>query len=508
MSTYTMTVCSDGITRSIPLPEGDTVLDALRRAGIREVSAPCGGAGKCRGCTVLIDGAEALACRTRPGRDCTVVLPGIHSAVVETRGAADIPPCGDGLGLAVDIGTTTVAAFLYDLSVGKLLSCASGRNAQHLYGADVISRISHSENKNGLSVLCGAIRRQLDEFIDELCAAADRERSEINRVSIAGNTVMEHIFDGLSPSGIGRAPFTALSLFGDIRPAEGIFRGLSDGCEIYFCPALAGYIGGDITAGLLAAGASEFGELSLFLDIGTNGEMALGSRDGYLCCACAAGPAFEGAEIECGMDSSGGAIDIVSYVNQCIELHVVDGLPAHGICGSGLIDAVAVMTQCGALSYSGRMTPPEEAAPAIASRLRRASDGSLRFYLADEVYVSAADIRKVQLAKAAIRAGIDTLLELEGRSYADIGRVLIAGGFGAGLDLASACRIGLLPAELEKRAMHIGNSAGRGAALALSDEGRRTLSRLAEKCRCYELSGSDIFMTHYIEAMAFEEAEQ
>ncbi len=508
MSTYTMSVSGNGTSHTITVFGEETILEALRRSGITDINAPCGGAGKCRRCSVILDGKEVLACRTVPGRDCSVTLLSAHRAVVETRGAGNIRPCGDGLGLAVDIGTTTLAAFLYDLSTGQLLAVESGRNAQRAYGADVISRIVQADKPGGLDALRLAVRGQISSFIDALCAKTGYSRADITRVSIAGNTVMEHIFDNLSPAGIGIAPFTALSLFGDLRHAEGVLDGLSDRCEVYLCPALAGYVGGDITAGLLGSGAADCGELSLFLDVGTNGEMALGDKNGYVCCAAAAGPAFEGAEIECGMDGSAGAVDSVRYVNHSIETHVIGDVPAMGICGSGLIDAIAAMIECGAVSYSGRMTPPDEAPEHIAGRLRYARDGSLRFYLTDSVYVSAQDVREVQLAKAAIRAGIETLLSLCGKKSKDVENVFIAGGFGAYMDLHSACLIGLLPAEFESRAAHVGNAAGAGAAMSLDIENRRRLEELTAQCSYHELSGSAVFNDFYIESMPFEEAEE
>ena len=443
-----------------------------------------------------------------PDRSCSVALPSVQRPVVETRGVQDIRPCGDGLGLAVDLGTTTLAAFLYDLSTGKLIAVESGHNSQRMYGADVISRIAHSGNPGGLDTLCMAVRGQISAYIDSLCAETGYQRAKISAVSIAGNTVMEHIFDNLSPVGIGSAPFTTLSLFGDTRPAKGLLDGLADNCEIYLCPALAGYVGGDITAGLLGSGASECEKTTLFLDIGTNGEMALGDKTGFVCCAAAAGPAFEGAEIECGMNSSSGAIDRVSYVNQNIKTHTIGGAPTSGLCGSGLIDAVASMVECGAISCSGRMVPPDVAPENIAERLQYAPDGSLRFYLTDRVYVSARDVRSVQLAKAAIRAGIETLLSLCGKKSVDVENVYIAGGFGAYMHLRSACRIGLLPEAFEFRARHVGNAAGAGAALALDVERRRRLEKFSAGCSYHELSGSPVFNEFYIESMPFDEVEK
>lgn len=507
MSTYTILLELDSSPRRIPLGEGETILHALRAAGVTQIGAPCGGNGKCRRCSVILDDCEVLACRTAPGRNCTVRLHRNSGAVIETRGAKSIPPSGDGLGAAVDVGTTTLAAYLYDLTTGALLATAGGRSAQRAFGADVISRIVHAGTPEGLDELCRAAREQISGFIDSMCAETGRTRNEIVRVSVAGNTVMEHILARLSPAGIGTAPFTPLSLFGQAIPAGGVLDGLAQGCEAYLCPAVAGYVGGDITAGLLSVNADRLDGLSLFLDVGTNGEMALGDKNGYLCCAAAAGPAFEGAEIECGMDGSAGAIDAVRYVNHDIELHVIGEAPPRGLCGSGLIDAIAAMIDCGAIEYSGRMTPPDEAPECIAHRLRYAEDGVLRFYLAGKVYVSARDVRAVQLAKAAIRAGLETLLTLSGKSSGDVENVFIAGGFGTYMNTASACRIGLLPECFARRSRHIGNAAGAGAAMALDSENRSRLGHLAAACRYCELSGSPVFNELYIEAMPFEEAE-
>ena len=522
MSEYSVTVIRGSETWNIPARAGSVLLDALRNEDI-SVHAPCGGHGTCHQCRVTVtgsfapvgggetrsfSGAEILACRYRVESDCTVLLPEEKKAIVMTSGVGDIPACGSGLGVAVDIGTTTVASFLYDLPTGRLIAMDSGRNAQRPFGADVISRIQYSDEPGGLEQLSSIIRTQLSGMINTMCAHAGRSRGEITYVSIAGNTVMEHIFAGLSPVTIGVAPFRTLSLFGEEMPASGVFDGLNRAARLYLCPALAGYVGGDITAGLLSSGAAREGELSLFMDIGTNGEMGIGDHNGYLCCATAAGPAFEGAEIEMGMDGSEGAVDRVKYVDGDIQAHVIGDVTARGICGSGLVDALAAMLQAGVLTATGRMIKPQEAPEALRDRLRPAPDGTGRFYLRDEVYISAADVRQLQLAKAAIRAGIETLLSIKGKTSADVCHVLIAGGFGAYMDVSSAGSIGLLPQELVEKTKHVGNSAGAGAALALGEPEREKLREFSDRCRYYELSSSSIFMEKYIECMAFDEAEE
>jgi len=465
----------------------EDLLTAIRKAGLTVPGAACGGKGLCGKCWVIADGKKVLSCKTACEGVKAVRIPEPEEIRALTKGAGDITGGGSGLGLAVDIGTTTVAAFLYDMETGRLLARASGRNAQRSYGADVISRIQAWSEGHG-DALTACIRQQLSELTDELCARAEKKRGDITVMSIAANTVMEHIADGLSPVGIGVAPFTPESLFGDVRPAASLIDGCFPGAMCYFAPAMAGYVGGDITAGLYAAGGSDAEGLWFYIDIGTNGEMALGNREGWLSCATAAGPAFEGAEISCGMDGSPGAIDKIKVIDGGLDCHVIGGGEARGLCGSGLIDAIAGLLKTEELSEAGRL------------------DESPRM-LRDGISICGDDVRQVQLAKAAIRAGAETLLELSGKTAADVTKLVIAGGFGSYMDVNSALYIGLLPQVPVERIEHVGNAAGAGAALALTKEGRAGIEALNEKCRYFELSGSPLFRDLYVDCMAFETDE-
>ncbi len=495
MNKYKITILSGTEARVVYSEAETTLLEAVRGSG-SHIDAPCGGNGTCRQCKVTVSGLcrdmsgevrlyeneEALACCLFPAGELTVTTETVSGSKVLTD-EVDIAPGGKGLGLAVDIGTTTVAAYLYDLESGKCLVKKGEMNRQRAYGSDVISRIRHASTEDGLTELCELIRRQVKEMAAEMCP----DISKISYVSIAANTVMQHLFAGLSPESIGVAPFTPLSLFGNEYPAADFLPGFAPEAKIYLCPAVAGYVGGDITAGLLSSGVHESEKSVLFIDIGTNGEMALGSREGFLCCATAAGPAFEGAETECGSPARDGAIDTV---NPDLGFHVLGDCEAESICGSGIIDAVAALLCNEIVDETGRM-----------------EDGE-RYNFSEKVYISGQDIRKIQLAKAAIRAGIETLMDRSGKSYEDIDSVLIAGGFGAYMKIKSACAIGLLPPALMDRTRHIGNSAGKGAAMALSPQGRALLEEISGKCRYEELSSSALFNDNYIEAMMFEEWEE
>ena len=490
-----------------------SLLVALETAGITDIDAPCGGKGRCGKCAVTVTGpvrsldtgtvhpAERellLACRFAPAGDAEVELSAAEKIQIAATETPELFPCGEGLGAAADIGTTTVAVLLYDLSAGAFLGSAGRRNVQRTCGADIISRITAC-GEGKLPLLRDSIRDQIRDLTDLLCRKAGRDISELRRTVIAGNTVMEHLYAGVDPAGIGVAPFTPASLFGDHRTEIGSCA------DTYFCPCVSGYVGGDITAGLWASGGALTEALWLYVDIGTNGEMALGSREGYLSCATAAGPAFEGAEIACGMDGSPGAIDRVTAEDGDITVHVIGGRTAAGLCGSGLIDAVAALLDLGVIDETGRMAEKDELPPPLASRLFALEDGMAAFRLAGNVYLSSRDVRQVQLAKAAIRAGAETLLARCGKQADDIAALVIAGGFGSFIDKYSALRIGLLPRVNAGRICHVGNAAAAGAAMALTAAGEAQLMSFTNRIRYLELATDSDFMDRYISCMMFGE---
>lgn len=499
----------NGGSRTLTARPGETILSALRRAGLSAPEAPCGGNGLCKKCLVTVEGlGRVLACRTPVTAGCTVLLPEEDAGAVIVSGgaAAEFPLSpGAGLGAAVDIGTTTVVVHLYDLPSGALLGTKSGVNCQRPFGADVLSRVQYIMGRaDGLARLTGAIRAQLRAFLEELCARAGRDMAELSQVTVAANTVMEHLYAGLSPASIAAAPFTPLSLFGESAGGEAF--GLGRQTQVYLTPAVAGYVGGDMTAGLLASGAYRAERPVLFLDVGTNGEMALGSAStGFLCCAAAAGPAFEGAAISQGMAAADGAVSRVELADGVVTVSVLGGGTARGVCGSGLVDALAVMRKLGAVDETGRLLPPDEA-PEPARPYLEEDGGEVRFRLTGGVSVTEKDVRQLQLAKAAIAAGIRTLLDEAGLTEDDVAVLYLAGGFGNYIRRESAAAIGLLPPSLLGRIVSVGNSAGQGAAaVLLSQQARAALTDLSARCRYVELSGHKRFNEHYIECMMFEE---
>ena len=492
----------DGVLRHVTVEDGSTVLDVLQEAGV-EVQAPCGGAGKCRRCSVLVRDAQGLsprlACVTPVSQGMEIVArPAAAMEVVQSGVSAAYPPDGgiDGFGMAVDLGTTTLVAHLHSLRTGERLATVSRINPQVSFGADVMSRISASMH-GSLDAMHDVVVDALRDMKAKLCAAAKVPLCRVVRTAIAGNTVMLHITAGLPPDSMGVVPYAPLSLFGREQAIEGVG-------PCYFARCIAGTFGGDLTAGMVALGFDD-GGTRLLLDLGTNGEVALAHHGRIACCSTAAGPVFEGAEIHFGMPAALGAISAVAWDGSQLRLRVVGNVAPVGICGTGVIDAVAVMRQLGIIDKTGRLLGADELDAPLSSLVGREEAGKV-FYLTPDrsLYLTQGDVRAVQLAKGAICAGIRILIDTVGIGIQDIATLEIAGGFGAYLNLTSAATIGLFPEELLGRAMAVGNTAAEGAtALLLSSSARSRESAIADRCDYLELSTTPAFSKLFIRMLEF-----
>ena len=494
-----------GVRRGVQVSAPCSILDVLQSERV-DIEATCGGVGKCGRCQVLVRDEGGLNYRLA----CTTQVSDGMEIVVERTGAMDVvqngtaiafPPNAGarGFGMAIDIGTTTLVAHLHDLATGERLASVGRPNPQIAFGSDVISRISASVDGK-LDLMTAAVQDALREMKAKLCKQAEVAPSEVTAAVIAGNTVMQHIAAGLPPDTIGVNPFTPLSLFGDERVIDGLG-------PCHFTRCIAGYVGGDITAGMVARALDRPGT-RLFLDLGTNGEMAL-AHDGYIaCCATAAGPVFEGANIHFGMPASPGAISGVSYADGAVEVRVIGDVEPVGICGTGIIDAVALMVELGVVDETGYLLGDDEVDEALRG-LVGDEGGRNVFYLVPDhsLFITQTDVRNLQLAKAAVCAGIRTLAHAARIDISAIGQLEIAGGFGAYLNLESAARIGLFPAELLRCASSVGNTSGEGAsALLVSNAAREIEVKIVDICDYLELSTSMEFNGYYVEMMEFEGA--
>ncbi len=406
-------------------------------------------------------------------------------------------------GIAVDIGTTTIVVYLLDLTKGEI-DVASALNPQAKRGADVISRIDYAV-KGGLEELKGLVVDEINSLIEELCKRQRIDPTDIYEATVVGNTTMIHLFLGVPPNYIAVSPYIPVFTRPLLINASQIGIDINPRGKCYILPNISSYIGADTVGVILATGLYKNDGVKLALDIGTNGEMVLKVGENLFACSTAAGPAFEGANITYGMRGARGAIDHVIIDDGRINVHVIDDVPPIGICGSGLLDAVAVMIELGILDETGRIIYPEGE---LAKDLVRKGSNGLEFVLkanGGEIPINQRDVRELQLAKSAIRAGIEILLEEAGKDYSDIDTVYLAGAFGTYLNPESAIKIGLLPPLPVSRVYSVGNAAGEGAKLALIDKDVRDIAeKVSKEVRYIELSSRKDFQEKFMEFMYFE----
>jgi uncharacterized 2Fe-2S/4Fe-4S cluster protein (DUF4445 family) len=423
---------------------------------------------------------------------------------------------GRQFGIAFDLGTTTVVATLLDLSTGTPVAVAAALNAQQPFGADVISRISATMLKpDALGRLTALAQETLAELAGEVCGEGGVGPAEVYEVAVAGNATMTHLVLGIDPEPLGVAPFImSARLFPGVLAAD-LGLALHPRARAVVFPAFGAYVGGDITAGLLASGMDRDARTRLFVDIGTNCEIVLGNREWLLATAAPAGPAFEGAAIRCGMRAADGAIEVVTMTPAGLELKVIGDAEPAGLCGSGLVDAVTGLVTLGLLDRSGRFAAEDQAAglaPGLAGRLTRL--GQERVFVLHwlgepgdverSIYLSQRDVRELQFAKAAIATGWQILLGEAGLAPGDIQQVLLAGSFGSYLSPASAIRLGLVPKLPVLRVVSAGNVAGEGAKMALLSMRERAGGlALLEEVRYVELSDRDDFNDRFVGQLEF-----
>ena len=514
----------------VPAVSGANVLELAQRAGVK-IDAPCSGNGVCGKCRLRIiagavehpdnslhltkaefDDGWRLACQCKVMGDATFIVPTEAGAFANDIRTADLSSPEEiaryeaaieaifatglqrgtaekGIGVAVDIGTTTVTAAMLDLETGSILAKASAGNGQIRYGADVINRIIQSAREGGREKLRHAVREEtLNRLLDSLCASSGHAPEEINRFVIAGNTTMEHLFVGADAQTIRMEPYEPefLELRGKTAGELGIPG--NPAAPVIFAPNVGSYVGGDITAGVLTTLLWDQDDLILFIDLGTNGELVLGNRDFMLTCACSAGPAFEGGEISCGMRATTGAVQGVTLDEDTLEpVYDVVGEPCQkpaGLCGSGLIDMIAELYRCGAVSAKGRF---------VRENRRISHDAYGGGYYVVAFPEESATGREITL----LEGDIDNFV----KAVDDLQHILIAGGIGSGIDIEKAVEIGMLPKLPPEEFSYIGNSSLTGAcAMLLSDEAAEKVFALGRNMTYLELSTHPGYMDEFIAA--------
>ncbi|MDR2618486.1 MAG: ASKHA domain-containing protein [Treponema sp.] len=481
--------------------EGETLLSVFGRYGV-SIAAPCGGRHLCGKCKIKIvnglfrgdvpdSSGLVLACRTIPETDVTVEIPSLEHTY--DGGAYQfISPDGDSpeqvtgsikrAGVALDIGTTTVSARLVDLDARRELGTYSALNAQKVFGADVMSRIG-AARAGKTQELFNLINRQTREILEGFRQKFNVENIEL--LTVAANTTMLHLFANTDPSMMGEVPFTPVFLEERIYSGEELSLRTD---KVLLLPSISAFIGGDIVSGLGEIDILNARETVLFIDIGTNGEMALCHNGKIYCASAAAGPALEGAEISCGAGSIRGAINKVEWADGEIRFTTIGGEKPLGICGCGLIDAMALMLDQEVIDEGGAFS----------------DDQRKEFSITQGISLINRDVRQFQLAKSALLSGIKILCKSAGLEPADVQKVYIAGGLGFYIDQKNAVRTGILPGEFLDRIKVCGNTSLKGAVKALLDSGFLDYcKKITAMSGTMELASDPAFMDAFAENMLF-----
>jgi uncharacterized 2Fe-2S/4Fe-4S cluster protein (DUF4445 family) len=434
----------------------------------------------------------------------TAVLGGDQLIAVEAGDTRE-----ESYGIAFDLGTTTVVGTLMNLRTGMAEAVRSTLNGQAPFGADVISRISHGmEGDDAKEELREAIQRTMNGILAELYETAGVNHDRVYEMVVVGNATMLHLLLGIDATPISMMPFTPAFREPLYLPACDVGLDIHPAGYVQTLPVIGAYVGADIVAGVIATGLAREEKLRVFVDVGTNGEIVLGSVKRVLCTAAPAGPAFEGSQIRCGMRATDGAIEGVTLTDR-VELQVIGGdMPPKGICGSGLVDTVAQLRVAGLLDAGGKMRSREEVPEHPLSDRLITVDGVRAFRLADNVYLSQRDVRELQFGKGSIATGIKVLMDVMGVAAADLDEVLLGGSFGSYLNPESAKIIGLVPPVDIDRILSVGNTAGEGAKMSLlSFRERQVAFELPEKIEYVELSGRADFNDSFVSVLQFPELE-
>jgi uncharacterized 2Fe-2S/4Fe-4S cluster protein (DUF4445 family) len=504
---------------------GTTLLAAAQAAGV-QLASVCGGIGTCEECRVrLVTGAltppsfveEAvftraelaagyrLACQAEPLSDIKLDIPPeslttAQRLQVEGQDVAVVPHPAVSIpgayGLAVDIGTTKLAAYLVRLETGETVSRVGAMNPQVAYGEDVISRIAFvGRGADGATTLQRVLTETLNRMLAEMCSEARVPADKVLDAVLVGNTAMHQLFAGLPVEQLGHAPFAPATTDPLTIPASRLGLSLADGANVYLPPVVAGYVGADHLAMLLATGAWKAPGRLIALDIGTNTEISLVADGKVTCCSCASGPAFEGAHIHEGMRAAPGAVERARWHEGTIQVQTIEDQPAVGICGSGILDVIASLLDGHQVRPTGVMTagPQFLLVPAGKTGLGR------------DLVVTRKDIHEIQLAKGAIRAGVEVLVDEAGLTFDDLDSFIVAGAFGTYLDLRSAVRVGMFPPLPLERFQQVGNAAGVGAKLMLvSTDQRAEAEALARNLGYVELTGQASFTPLFMKYLSFD----
>ena len=545
----TLTIIENGRDTNYMIPKGITLLEALGGLGVY-LSTPCGGNARCGKCSVTIakgavkeptleekrligeDGIKEgirLACSYIIENDLTIIKPlGVGESEIVTDGIGlqkgNLSEDVSNLGLAIDIGTTTMVLYLVGLESGEVLETESSINPQSIHGADVMSRISYVDTSLSLvEEMRRLVVSEINRMIGKVMKKVGLDSELITRIVISGNTTMLHFLLGLRVEGMGTYPYTPESTKLKVESPSKMGIKINAEGQIIVLPSVSAFIGADIVAGIIATEMYKYNDYSLLIDLGTNGEMVLGNKDGMIACSAAMGPAFEGANIEHGIAGVAGAIDKFSIdhdgaidgfgINHDgVFFSTISGKEPIGICGSGIIDLVAGLLKAGIIDKTGRMVGSQSAKDLanLHSLKDRIIDfkGKQAFIIShragEPILFTQQDVRQVQLAKSAIAVGINALIENIGITDREIEHVYLAGGFGNFINIENAVIIGLIPERLKDKIVSAGNTSGSGAVMCLTEPQLiNDCVEITQKIEYFDLSSIKRFQDLYIDNLNF-----
>ncbi len=499
---------------SLEYEPGQSLLEILVKHNIY-MDNPCNGKGTCEKCQVEINGKVQLSCQMYPTTDIEAkLLKQEKEHVVLTTGylpdfERDALTEEQTYGLAIDIGTTTVVCSLIDMKNGKEITSASVVNPQKKYGFDVLTRISYEieHPDSGIKELQESIVSGLNELIEETCKKANISKSDVSKAAVAANTTMLHMLLGVDARPIGQAPYEPVFLEAQEVDAEKIGLKVGEKAKVYCLPNASAYVGSDIIAGIHVCDLPNMAGNVLFIDIGTNGEMALSRNGKLLSCSCAAGPALEGMNITAGMRAEAGAIEDLKINENGMELQVIGDVAPSGICGSGILNAIKELLRTGIIRKEGAFIRLEKLDEDDYRRKYIRMDGKKReFLLAPEqgIIISQSDVRQVQLAKGAILSGIIALLNAADLPMDALDKVIVAGQFGSHLSADCLVGTGILPKEVKDKITYVGNTSKTGAYMALlSNKARKQMEDMAKCIEHIELSKLDSYERLFADCLIF-----
>ncbi|MCX6179681.1 MAG: ASKHA domain-containing protein [Chlorobiales bacterium] len=550
--------------KQITVPRGTSLLDAAHQSGVI-IESPCNREGTCRKCKVFLypEDLENVryerGCHSLTAQDeangymlsCQVYIHGNVRVKVPERVQPMLAIVADGkcrqvsidpfivksydpergttcvtagphvlkteigdttaqlYGVAIDIGTTTLVVALLDLRSGKVLHSNSALNPQALHAQDILSRIKLGSTDEGLTLLHSELLHELNRMIGALAASENIDRSMLYEAILSGNTTMLTMAASTSPASLGKYPYQVELQTGCSFSADKLGLQIAEQGKVWFPPVASAYVGADITSGIMAADLSRLKGITLFVDIGTNGEMVLAENGKLTATSTAAGPAFEGMNISCGMRAVAGAIEKVFLNKGTVEMQTISGAKPIGLCGSGLMDAVAELSREGVVDRNGRLAKPGSEIFQTWQHHFEIEQGRVRFKFTDKVTLTQQDIRQVQLAKAAVRAGIDLMLLSCSHIPEEVDRVFIAGSFGAHLQVSSLIALGLLPNSFADRVEFLGNTSQSGAvAFLLNRKLRLDTESMVTQMKVLELSREPEFEKIFLKALAFPQCRK